>query len=126
MDERLENEIELLRSWWPDLKFKNRWVLLPAYSAPDPIVQDDVAICFQVKDGHPREAPYGFFVREPIEPAKGGDFNNVTRSNNPPFEGTWLKFSWKPADWKPGASVQSGANLANWAQSFHERLEEGQ
>jgi hypothetical protein len=100
-------------------------VLLPGYQTPDTIAQDAVDICFQVRTDHPGTAPYGFYVRKPIRLESGEEFNNVSHANNSPFEGEWLRFSWKPADWSPGSTVKSGSNLVNWAHTFYDRFEQG-
>lgn len=127
VDDRLEEELNHLRNRWPDLTYEadGRWILLPKYETPDTIAQDEVAICFQVRSNHPRRAPYAFYVRKPVELEKEGEFDNVTNANGLPFEGDWLKFSWKPANWQPGSTVGSGSNLTTWAHSFYNRLEEG-
>lgn len=127
MDDRLEEELELLRGRWPKLEYEGngKWVLLPGYPMPHPIEQEKSAVCFQVNDGHPRQAPYSFWVRKPIDLKSGQSFNNVKDRNDPPFEGDWLQFSWRLDDWKPGPAPKEGSNLVNWADSFHNRLKEG-
>lgn len=127
MDERLKKEVELLSNRWPEAIYREegRWVFLPEYQTPDTIAQEAVDICFQVRPDHPGNAPYGFYAKKPISLESGEEFDNVTQANDPPFDGEWLKFSWKPADWSPGSTVKAGSNLVNWAHTFHDRLEQG-
>jgi hypothetical protein len=127
MKKRLKEEIERLREYWPDLTYRegDRWVLLPRYGTPDTCEQDTVSVCFQIPVGHPGAAPYGFYVQQPITRVGGGGFNNTTTTNEPPFDGQWLKFSWRPADWRPASNIRSGANLTDWALTFRERLAQG-
>lgn len=127
MDHRIEEEVELLRTEWPELEYREggRWVLLPGYSIPDTCVQDEADVAFQIKAGHPGDAPYGFYVRKPLDLADGDSFTNTTAVNDPPFSGDWLKFSWQPEDWQPSANLRAGSNLYNWALTFRNRLEQG-
>ena len=127
MENRITEELDLLRQHWPDLVYEDtgRWVLLPRYKAPDTCAEDEVRLCFPINPGHPGAAPYGFYVAQPITLKTGGQFVNTTSATEPPFEGTWLKFSWAPADWRPGRTVGSGSSLLTWAHSFGARLAEG-
>lgn len=127
MGSRIVEELELLRTRWPELEYREqgRWVLLPRYSLPETCVQEEVDIAFQIKAGHPGDAPYAFYVRKPIALKNGGGFNKTTDANDPPFSGDWLKFSWRPESWQPAADVREGSNLFNWALTFRERLEQG-
>lgn len=124
--QRIAEELELLRSRWPDLEYREpgRWVLLPRYSTPDTCIQDQVAIVFQIKAQHPGDAPYGFYVRKPIERQDGRGFLRTTDAKDPPFEGPWVKFSWRPVEWRPAATAREGSNLYDWALTFWERLAE--
>ncbi|MEX2381221.1 MAG: E2/UBC family protein [Opitutales bacterium] len=127
MKDRVTEELDLLQQHWPELVYEEagRWVLLPRYITPDTCVEHEVRLCFQIKPGHPGAAPYGFYVAQPITLEAGGQFGSTTSATEPPFEGKWLKFSWSPADWRPGATVRSGSNLVTWAHSFGERLAQG-
>lgn len=127
MTPRIEAELDLLREIWTDLEYQGagRWVLLPNYGTPDTCVQSQVAVCFQIKPGHPGDPPYAFYVRAPISPKGGGEFQRSTRSNDPPFSGEWVKFSWNPEGWRATADLRTGSNLLNFARSFRNRLAEG-
>lgn len=127
MSRRIEEELDLLRTRWGKLGYREegRWVLLPGYSLPDCCVQDEADIAFQIKAAHPGDAPYGFYVCKPIELVGGAGFKRTSPANDPPFLGEWLKFSWAPADWQPSADLRAGSNLLDWALSFRERLAQG-
>jgi hypothetical protein len=128
MNERIGQELELLRSRFPNLEYQQegRWVFLPRYPVPVGLWSaDEPDVCFQIQEGHPGQKPYGFHVKLPFELAAGGEIKNATRSSEPPFAGAWLKFSWDMPDWRAESDITAGYNLLNWALSFRRRLEEG-
>lgn len=128
MTNRIQDELALLRTRYPDLEFREegQWVLLPKYNAPDGLwscLWPD--ICFQIHSAYPGQKPYGFYVRLPFALLSGTEILNVTPSEEPPFDGAWLKFSWDAPDWHATDELQAGSNLLNWALTFRKRLEEG-
>lgn len=126
--DRISQELELLRGHFPELEYKEdgQWFLLPKYGGPVSIwTTDEPDICFQALPDYPGQKPYGFYARLPFALADGGEIKNATPSEEPPFEGKWLKFSWDMPEWKATSDLQSGYNLLNWALSFRRRLEEG-
>ena len=127
MSGRIQAEIELLRQVWADLEYReeDRWVLLPHYSTPETCIEAEVAVCFQIKPGHPGDPPYAFCVRSPVTPKGGGGFRRTSPSSDPPFAGEWIKFSWSPEGWRATADLKNGSNLLNFARSFRDRLAEG-
>lgn len=119
---RIEQEIELLRTRFPDLQWTPPWILLPSYPLPNPAWgRENVGVAFSVSTGYPSQKPYAFYV-DPRLRVRGGLPGNATDVTEPPFDGSWLKFSWDCEDWRPGAAVSEGTNLLHWALSFHERL----
>ena len=128
MNERINQELELLRARFPGLEYQEegRWVLLPKYGAPRGVWSTDCPdICFQIQPAHPGQKPYAFYVRMPFSLQSGAEVLNATPSREPPFGGEWLKFSWDAPDWNATAEIRSGSNLLNWALTFRGRLEEG-
>ena len=128
MTERLRQEIELLLSRFPELEYReeDQWVLLPTFRMPAGLWdQCQVRVAFHIPAGYPGQKPYGFYVSPRILLRGGGQPNNVTDSNEPPFGGDWRKFSWDAPSWRATADVKSGDNLLNWVLTFTKRLEEG-
>lgn len=127
---RIEQELELLRQFYPDLEYRGEghWVLLPRYGVPSEgrWKQSEVAVAFQIPVGIPGQPPYGFYVRQPIEHQTGGAALNATPATElVPWTGPWLKFSWSPGAWAPTNEVGSGSNVLQFAISFADRLREG-
>lgn len=128
MASRIEDELNLLRTRFPDLGFQEsgQWVLFPRYTLPPSIWdRDEVAVSFQIPPGYPAQKPYSFFVSPRIELSAGGEVKNRTDSNDPPFEGNWMKYSWDLPKWQATANLANGSNLLNFALTFHNRLAEG-
>ena len=130
MNERIEQELQLLRTHFPRLEYREegRWVLLPEYLGPPSLWSSDKPdVSFQISASYPQK-PYAFYVRRPFELLgleEGQSVQNVAESSDPPFGGEWLKFSWDMPEWRAASDLQSGYNLLNWALSFRKRLEEG-
>jgi len=134
MRKRIEQELDLLRQCYPEIKHKEHagedWFRIPRYPFPSgwrinerPITEAPVA--FKIVAAYPTGEPYGFAA-----PA-GINFNG-TPPNNPgsavsfPFEGSWQHFSWAPdSSWAPTSDVHKGSNLLVWVRSFAHRLKEG-
>lgn len=129
---RIEQELALLRQFYPDLAHMEQgnvdWFLLPRYPVPqgwrihsEEITQ--VRVCFPIEMGYPTAQPYGFLM-----PA-GINFRNTPPGNSgsatSPFGGQWHQFSWSPETWFPNADHRKGSNLPAWVRSFTERLREG-
>ncbi|MGH7412197.1 MAG: E2/UBC family protein [Candidatus Methylomirabilis sp.] len=131
MQERIEQELALLRQHYPKLEYlpAGKWVRIPSYPLPADWNRSATDVAFQIPEAYPGTPPYGIYV-----PA--GILFNAARPNNytepantqPPFGGTWGIFSWAPEDgqWRPGATVTSGSNLLNWVRGFAHRFREGQ
>jgi hypothetical protein len=131
--ERLEEELALLRSVYPDLEHfpvdGTHWVRLPTYSVPTGWTHQGAAVAaaevvFQIPT-QAGQAPYAFFVRPPITLAGGGAPNNYTATASTPWGNDFAQFSWAPNEpWMPKADIRAGANMLNFARSFAERLGE--
>jgi hypothetical protein len=131
--ERLEQELALLRSGYPDLEYRAvdgaHWVRIPAYTVPSGWERDGVAvesaeIVFQIP-AQPGQAPYAFYVRPAITLAGGAAPSNYTATATTPWGSDFAQFSWAPLEqWVPKADIRAGANMLNFARSFGERLKE--
>ena len=129
MKSRIEQELELLRSKFPDLEYRpeGQWVRISNYprSSGWSVLSSDVV--FQIPIQYPATPPYSFFV-----PA-GAQFNGLapdSYSENHgvavPFSGVWGRFSWAPEGaWQPKDPISAGSNLVNWTLGFSDRFKEG-
>jgi hypothetical protein len=126
--ERLQEELELLRSVFPDLDYRCdeevHWVRIPDYRVPAGWSQQQVEAVFRI----PSEvgaAPYAFFVRPALALAEGGSISNYGYPSVTPWGADFGQFSWSPlGPWVPKADIRAGANMLNFARSFADRLAE--
>jgi hypothetical protein len=126
--DRLEEELELLRTGYPDLEYRlvdgAHWVRIPAYPVPTGWSHDKVEVVFEIP-GQVGQAPYAFRVRPPLLLARGGQPSNYTETAATAWGSDFAQFSWSPAEpWIPKADVRAGANMLNFARSFGDRLRE--
>jgi|SRR4051812_29491521 len=130
MSGRLDEELALLRSAYPDLEHLAvadvTWVRIPVYPVPgQAFKQKQVEAVFQI----PPQAgaqPYGFWVRPGLETVGGQAISNYTPGATTPWGADFGQFSWAPNEpWTPKADIRAGANMLNWARSFAGRLREG-
>lgn len=130
--ERLEQELELLRSGYPDLEYRlvdgMHWVRIPSFAVPDGWFAGDepvarVEIAFQIPQAG--QAPYAFRTRPVITLTGGGTPSNYTAPVSTPWGNDFAQFSWSPLEqWVPKTDIGAGANILNFARSFSERLKE--
>jgi len=126
MDARLEQELALLRTRFPDLEYHEagRWILLPSYPIAEGWSSSTIPVAFQVQPSHPATPPYAFAVPDSLH-FHGAIPGNSTAPVAVPFPGSWRQISWSPESWTPGAQPQSGSNLVQWALGFIQRFREG-
>ena len=131
---RIAEELKSLRRNWGDVNHIHEagedWFLVVNYPLPpgwrivDDAV-DKIPVVFQITAAYPGAAPYGFLV------PSGINFNGTPPNNSgappkaPPFEGSWLHFSWSPDGWAATNEFHMGSNLLAWSRSFGHRLREG-
>ena len=127
MQERIKQELALLRRYYKGIKFvgEGQWVFLPQYGLPQPWQPSPIPIPFQIPTGYPGTAPYGFYAPANLTYSGAQPENANPAPNPPPFDGDWLLLSWAPQDWRPTADVMSGSNLWGWCRSFFERFKDG-
>ena len=128
MTGRIEEELDLLRTAFPDLDYRQEggvhWVRLPSYPVPAGWTPGRVEVCFQIP-AMAGPAPYAFRVRPPLARADGGQPGNYTYPVTTPWGAAWGQFSWSPVEWVPKTDIRTGANMLNFALSFANRLCEG-
>lgn len=130
MNERLQRDIERLRSRYPSAVFREegQWVFLPRYLVPgDSWERKEYAVCFQIRSGYPDIGPYGINVSPPARGRNGQVPGSYVDSPDPrpPFDGAWGRFSWEIDGWKAAPDLVSGSTLLNYVESIRKRFEEG-
>lgn len=126
MNDRLDAELEWLRTDFPDAELRedDLWARIPLYPISEELwgrTSCEVAFRF-VLAGQP---PYGFWVRPGLALVRGAPIQNYSFPVATPFGEGWGQFSWSPEEWTPRADVRRGANMLQWARSFATRLAEG-
>lgn len=126
MIERVHAELELIRSRYPDLEFRevDFWARVPSYPIPPAWGRDFAQIAFQVPRDLFGQQPYGFWVYPPLEVPGGGPPSNTSGPVATGFGEGWQQFSWAPNEWQPGPDTRSGSNLLDFVRSFGRRLAE--
>jgi hypothetical protein len=128
VNERIERELQLLRTQFPALDYSadGGWILIPAFPLPSGIwARSDTALAVQFPPGYPGNPPYGFHVSPPLVLASGAAVQNASLSSEPPYPGTWQKFSWSVPEWRATANLASGFNMLNYVHTIRARLAEG-
>jgi len=128
MNVRVEEELALLRTAYPDLEYLKEgdvhWVRFPHFAVPEGWSNAEVEVATQIPPSA-GQAPYGFRVRPGLQLAGGSQPNNYTYPVPTPWGDDWGQFSWSPVEWVPKADIRSGANMLNFVRSFADRLREG-
>ena len=130
MTERLEEELELLRTEYPDLDHRRdngiEWIRIPSYPIPEEIWgRPEVEVAFHIPP-HAGQAPYAFRVRPSLVLKNGAVPTNYTYPVPTPWGDDWGQFSWAPLTaWIPTDDLRAGANMLTFARSFAQRLREG-
>ena len=126
MMERIRAELELVRSHYPDLEFRDEdfWARIPTYPIPEEWGRRHAAVAFQVPRDFFGQQPYGFWIHPPLELPGGGVPSNTSGPVATPFGDGWQQFSWAPEIWRPGPEPRNGTNLLDFVRSFALRLSE--
>lgn len=133
MRPRLEQELALLRKYYPDIEHREQggedWFRIPRFAFPagwqigeKPAEKEPVV--FKIVASYPAGEPYGFAAPTGIN-FKGIAPKDTGSAISPPFDGSWQHFSWAPDGWTPSADAAAGSNLLAWVRSFTQRLKEG-
>lgn len=129
---RIQQELDLLRKFYPDLEFieQGLWVRILNFPLPQdkPWNRKTTDVAFQIPIAYPGTPPYGIYVPSGLTYDGAPPQNYQDRANQqPPFSGQWGIFSWSPADgqWKTSSDMLTGSNLLNFVRSFADRFREG-
>jgi hypothetical protein len=124
MTERVEAELELLRSRYPGVEFREQdfWARVADYPLPPGWGPTTAEIAFQVPpDG---QQPYGFWVRPVLSVPGGGMPSNSSGPVATGFGEGYQQFSWQPEVWQPAPEPRAGSNMLDFVSSFAQRLAE--
>jgi hypothetical protein len=130
MQERIDQEIALLRSRFPELEYwpEGQWVRIPFYPLPEGWKRNSTEVAFQIPASYPAGPPYGIYVPAGLlfQGARPDNYNEPAPTQ-PPFPGSWGIFSWSTIDgqWRATADLSSGYNLMNWVRGFADRFHQG-
>lgn len=130
MQERISQELALVRRRFPDLEYKEegRWVRIPAYPLPEGWDRPSTDVAFQIPVEYPGTPPYGIYTPAGLT-YKGVRPDNYSEPapTQPPFPGTWGIFSWMALEgqWRRTTDLVTGSNLLNWLMGFADRFREG-
>jgi len=130
--QRIQEELELLRKFYPRLEFVEQglWVHIPDYPLPQEKQwnRNTTDVAFQIPGPYPGTPPYGIYVPSGLacNVGKPDNYQNPA-SQQPPFGGQWGIFSWSPDDgqWKPSSNILAGPNLLNFVRGFADRFKQG-
>ncbi len=130
MQERINQEIGLLKTRFPDLEYRpdGQWIRILEHPLPPGWNLSSTQLAFPIPVEYPGGPPYGIYVPSGIR------FGNQSPNNytdlaptQPPFGGAWGIFSWTTQDgvWHATTDFTKGSNLLNWVLGFQRRFEEG-
>jgi hypothetical protein len=126
MEDRFAQEVELLRSRYPELEVSGRWVRIPRYPTSPGWNRDVTDVATRFEEPLPGTQPYGIYVPAGLLFNGQQPQNYVEPSQTPvPFPGAWGFFSWTQEQWKPAVEITKGANYLNWVLGFRNRFLEG-
>lgn len=130
MQERIIQELALLRQRFPDLEYREegRWVRIPSYVLPSGWNRSVTDVALQIPVGFPGTPPYGIYTPAGLmfNGARPDNYNEPA-STQPSFGGTWGLFSWTTLDgqWRATTDLVSGYTLLDWVIGFGNRFREG-
>jgi hypothetical protein len=127
MNERWQEELELLREYFPELEYSEHggehWCRLPSYPVTGGKFRpESVEVAFRIPP-RPGEPPYAFWVRPAVEAVNGGPIQNYTNPAPTAWGSDWAQFSWSPLEWVPKADVGTPPNMLTFVRSFADRFE---
>jgi hypothetical protein len=124
MSERVAAEIELVRSRYPSVEFREQdfWARIPDYPLPEGWGPESAEIAFQVPPDIFAQQPYGFWVRPALSVPGAGVPSDSSGPVATGFGEGFQQFSWAPEGWRPGPEPRAGSNLLDFVSSFVQRL----
>lgn len=127
MQERIEQEIEMLHQRYPQMEKNGNWIRIPNYPLPEGWNRTTTDVALQIPPQYPGTPPYGIYTPGGLLFRGASPDNYTAASTQVPFSGTWYVFSWAPVDgqWRATSDPRTGSNLLNWVIGFAQRFKEG-
>ncbi len=127
MQERRQQEIELLRKKYGDLEVGPNldWVLFKAFPVPPGWSRTTTELLVVIPQGYPFTPPDNFYVPMGLKLASGNPPGNYTEGVNL-VNGQWGQFSFHPEreQWKASPEILDGHNLLTFMLQVERRLVE--
>ncbi len=126
MEERIAEEIRLLKEKYPSLKHGEgyRWVMISDFNLPEGYNRKTTRLLFLIPNAYPQAAPDNFYVDPGLKFANENPLTSYSEGAQIPIEGSWGCFSWHPEIWQPAAEIKNGDNLLTFIRSVNIRLRE--
>lgn len=124
-----QDELVLLRSTWPSLRFEpaGYWILIEQFKIVEGWSRTEIDLAIRLPPNLPGQEPYGFWVKGGISLESGNLPSNYTfPSETIPFTGDnqWGQFSWSFNNWAPGAAAGDGTSMVHFVRSVSRRFRE--
>lgn len=126
MEERIAEEIRLLKDKYPSLQHGEgyAWVMIPDFNLPEGYNRKITRLLFLISGSYPHVSPDNFYVDAGLKFANNNPLTSYSEGAQVPIEGSWGCFSWHPEIWQPSAEIQKGDNLLTFMKSVNIRLRE--
>jgi len=128
MNERIEQEVALLRARYPGLQVSLPWIRIPGHRLCSGWNHEETDIAFRFPEQYPQNPFYGFHTKTPMRfnGHKPGNYEDAAAAPPPFTDQAWSIFSGNPEGWSPKADVRAESNVLSWVSSILGRLREGQ
>ena len=126
MQERIAQEIALLKERYPDLEYGQNydWIIIPDFPLPEGYNRTATKLLFLIPNTYPHTAPDCFYVETGLRLANGNLPSNYNEEMSVPIPGPWGYFSWHPEIWQARDEIQKGDNLLSFIRVVNFRLRE--
>lgn len=125
LDDRLDEELEILRRKYPDAHREGMWFLIPAYELPSGWSPSSIPIAAFLRSGYPGIGPYGIYVPPIRFNGQPPDNYAENAQEKPPFDGNWAFLSWEAEAWIGKDSPNAGHNILTYIDGFAQRFRQG-
>ena len=126
MQERLAQEIALLKAKYPNLEHGQNydWVIISDCPLPDGYNRKTTKLLFLIPVTYPHTAPDCFYVEPGLRLSNGNMPSNYNEQMTVSVGGSWGYFSWHPEIWQAAAEIEKGDNLLSFIKIVNVRLRE--
>jgi len=125
--DRLQAEIEMLRSEHPNLQCGAdvEWVLIPDFPIPPGWNRERTRLLLFIPSGYPEIPPDNFYVETGLRTASG-EMPHAYQDSVSQIGENWGQFSWHVdvESWRPAPDPEAGHNLRTFVGMVRKRLSE--